>query len=191
MGFFDQIKDTVTKGARDLADGAKELADKNRINKDIANIENELRNHYRDIGLKFFEENSANVPDEYKELFDGIGTLKENLEAKRKELEAIEGKNACPNCGKAISKDAKFCAACGQTIPQPEAAPARAGVTCPNCGASLAEGAAFCASCGNKITPAAEAPAAPASNVCPNCGEALAADAVFCANCGTKAPGLD
>lgn len=195
MGFFDNLAASVSKTAREVSDGAKVMADKNRIRKEIASIENELRNRYRDIGQKFYEENKENIPSEYAELFDGIVALGDNLSAKQKELETIEGTVTCPGCGKQFAKGTNFCSGCGQTIPQPQAAAPveqpQASV-CPKCGAQVPLGGAFCTSCGNKMEPVAPAaPQAPAANVCPNCGETLAPDAVFCANCGTKAPGLD
>jgi S1-C subfamily serine protease/predicted RNA-binding Zn-ribbon protein involved in translation (DUF1610 family) len=46
----------------------------------------------------------------------------------------------CPNCGKPIAKDAKFCRNCG----------ARIETHCTNCGEKLKPGAQFCSSCGQK-----------------------------------------
>ena len=46
----------------------------------------------------------------------------------------------CPNCGKPVAPDAKFCAECGQPLKK----------ACSNCGAELAPGAKFCAECGTK-----------------------------------------
>lgn len=193
MGFFDNIASTVSKATREVSDGVKVAADKNRIRKDISSIENEMRNRYRDIGLKFFEENRENVPADYVELFEGIIALRENLAAKQKELEAIDGTMTCTGCGKSLAKDTKFCPYCGTTAPVPEAVPApAAAAVCPACGAPLASDALFCAACGNKLA----APAAPevtivSQNVCPTCGTQLEEGALFCASCGTKAPGVD
>ena len=46
----------------------------------------------------------------------------------------------CPNCGKPILKDAKFCRNCGTQIE----------THCANCGEKLKPGAQFCSSCGQK-----------------------------------------
>lgn len=190
MGFFDNLAASVSKTTREVSDGVKVLADKNRIRKDLATIESELRNRYRDIGQKFYDENKDNIPEAYAELFDSIVTLSNNLAAKQHELDAIDGTITCAACGKQLPKDTKFCSGCGATVVRPEVDAPRAAV-CQNCGVAVAPDAAFCASCGNKVE--AEVPAVPAApaNVCPNCGETLASDAIFCANCGTKAPGLE
>ena len=200
--FFDRLTASVSRTAKQVSDNAKSLADKNRIRKDIAAIENELRNRYRDIGEKYFAENSENPAPEYAEMFTAINELKSSLEAKQREIEALEGTVICAECGGAILLGSKFCPNCGAAAPVQAAAPAPAAVQpiCPFCGQALAADALFCAACGNKIPeqPAApvtpETPAAPVQpvqNICPNCGEVLSSDALFCAVCGTKAPGVD
>ena len=200
--FFDRLTASVSRTAKQVSDNAKSLADKNRIRKDIAAIENELRNRYRDIGEKYFAENSENPAPEYAEMFTAINELKNSLAAKQREIEALEGTVICAECGGQILIGSKFCPNCGAAAPVAAAEPAPAAVQpiCPFCGQALAADALFCASCGNKIPeqPAApvkpETPAAPVQpvqNVCPNCGEVLSSDALFCAVCGTKAPGVD
>lgn len=200
--FFDRLTASVSRTAKQVSDNAKSLADKNRIRKDIAAIENELRNRYRDIGEKYFTENSENPAPEYAEMFTAINELKNSLAAKQREIEALEGTVICAECGGQILIGSKFCPNCGAAAPVAAAEPAPAAVQpiCPFCGQALAADALFCAACGNKIpeqpaapvtpqTPAA--PVQPVQNVCPNCGEVLSSDALFCAVCGTKAPGVD
>lgn len=197
MDFFDKLTASVSKTAKQVSDNAKNLADKNRVRKDIAAIENELRNRYRDIGEKFFTENCENPSPEYAEIFAAINELKTNLEAKNREIEALEGAVACQACGKSVQIGSRFCPSCGAAVPTPPpapAAPAAVQPICPFCGQALAVDAMFCASCGNKIPDRSaqpEAPAAPVQSVCPNCGEVLSSDALFCTVCGTKAPGVD
>jgi predicted amidophosphoribosyltransferase len=49
---------------------------------------------------------------------------------------------ACPACGAAVKKGAKFCAECGTPIQQ--------GRFCTECGATLEANVKFCPSCGAK-----------------------------------------
>ena len=49
----------------------------------------------------------------------------------------------CPHCGAVVRPNARFCAACGNSI-----VPAR---QCPHCGASLREGVHFCPRCGRSV----------------------------------------
>ena len=198
--FFDKLTASVSRTAKQVSDNAKTLADKNRIRKDIAAFENELRNRYRDIGEKYFTENSDNPSPDYAEMFTAINELKAGLAAKQHELETLEGSVACAQCGGPIMIGSKFCPQCGAAAPAQAAAPAPAAAVqpiCPFCGQPVAPDAAFCAGCGNKLpeqpanSGAANPNPEPVSNVCPNCGEVLSPDALFCAVCGTKAPGVD
>ncbi len=195
--FLDGLTSKVSRTMKQASDSAKVLADKNRVKKDIAAIENELRSRFRDIGEKYFEE-TENPSPEYAELFQSIRDLRESLAAKQHELEELDGTTTCPGCGKTISRDVRFCSFCGTPLPAPApAAPEAVGRTCAVCGAPLAADAAFCASCGNRAPvnaePAAPAPVptAPQALYCPNCGESLSPDAIMCPNCGTKAPGIN
>lgn len=49
----------------------------------------------------------------------------------------------CPNCGKPLAVNAKFCPECGFSLKPKD--------KCPNCGAKLQPGAKFCAECGHKL----------------------------------------
>lgn len=200
--FFDKLTASVSKTAKQVSDNAKTLADKNRIRKDIAAMENELRNRYRDIGEKFYQENRENPDPEYVDMFVAISELQASLAAKQHEIEKLEGAIICPQCGGSIIIGSRFCPTCGAMAPTPAPAaqPAPVQSVCPFCGETLSPDAVFCAGCGNKlpdqtvVTNAPDAPvkpSAPVQNICPNCGEVLASDALFCAVCGTKAPGVD
>ncbi len=195
MSFFDNVVDTMSKAAREVSDGAKSIAEKNRVRKEIATMENEIRNRFRAIGQKYYDDMSDNPDPSYAELVNGITKLKEQLAAKQKELVELGGVTVCPGCGKGCDKDAKFCPACGTAMPKPapEAPKPVNPTNCTVCNAALSPSALFCAECGTKVEPVVPTvnaePAAPAKPAfCACCGAALAPEALFCAECGTKAP---
>lgn len=67
-------------------------------------------------------------------------------------LPAKEGEinmKTCPNCGKELKDEAKFCGGCGYKFPV--ATEAVSGSVCPSCGNPLKPGAKFCGKCGTKI----------------------------------------
>lgn len=196
MSFFDNVVDTMSKAAREVSDGAKNIAEKNRIRKEITTMENEIRNRLRAIGQKYYDDMHENPDPDYAELVNGITKLKEHLAAKQKELTELDGVVVCPGCGKGCQKDAKFCPACGTPMPQPAPEPAKPvrPTNCPNCGEALSDSALFCAGCGTKVEMImpdavnAEPAVAPKSMICTGCGASLSPEALFCAECGTKAP---
>ncbi|NPV55456.1 MAG: zinc-ribbon domain-containing protein [Anaerolineae bacterium] len=62
--------------------------------------------------------------------------------------------NLCPQCGRPVRANAKFCAACGTSIaevPASQAATvATTGNTCARCGSPVRAGAKFCPNCGSR-----------------------------------------
>lgn len=189
MEFFDKITASVSKTVKQASDGAKVLADKNRVRKDIASAENELRARYREIGERYYAETAANPPAGFEEIFGEIAALKTELADMQKELEVLTGALTCQHCGKTFGTDARFCPYCGEPVPVTEPEPAQPARVCSACGAPLADDAAFCAVCGQAAAPAE--PAQPAEPVCPNCHSPLQPNATFCGVCGTKAPDVD
>jgi len=76
---------------------------------------------------------------------------------------------ACPKCNSANPPGTKFCANCGNPMPQ--------AAKCLSCNSDIPPGSKFCPSCGAKLG---------AGAACPNCKAELAAGAKFCPNCGNK-----
>ncbi len=77
---------------------------------------------------------------------------------------------ACPNCGKQMPANAKFCLECGskiETLSENE-------TICPVCGKKTPKGK-FCMECGSSLI-----------NKCPNCGAEVPQSGKFCLECGTK-----
>lgn len=76
----------------------------------------------------------------------------------------------CPNCGKPLPPNAKFCLECGTKI---EAIDPNE-MICPRCGKKTPKGK-FCIECGQPLV-----------NRCPNCGAEVSTGGKFCLECGTK-----
>ncbi|MFN8532895.1 MAG: zinc ribbon domain-containing protein [Dehalococcoidia bacterium] len=59
----------------------------------------------------------------------------------------------CPDCGRPVSPEARFCGGCGHTFPVGDVA------RCPTCQQPISPGARFCRSCGTTIGSVAASPA--------------------------------
>jgi membrane protease subunit (stomatin/prohibitin family) len=78
----------------------------------------------------------------------------------------------CPDCGRPVSKDAKFCPYCGhQQVVFNQ---------CTNCGKNLPPNAKFCPRCG---TPSDKKPV---PKICPACKSENLPGSVFCNQCGER-----
>ncbi len=66
---------------------------------------------------------------------------------------APKGENnmkTCPNCGRELKDEAKFCGGCGYKFQEVQSSQ-NSGTICPSCGNPLKPGAKFCGKCGTKI----------------------------------------
>ena len=79
---------------------------------------------------------------------------------------------ACPDCGKPVGQEAKFCPSCGHQIVVIS--------QCPQCGKNLPPNARFCPRCGQDTGKKPEA------KKCAHCGTENLPTSVYCNQCGEK-----
>jgi hypothetical protein len=67
------------------------------------------------------------------------------------EAEAVDASRqaTCPNCGRVLRPEARFCSGCGQALVTRAAEPHPA--ACPRCGRPVRPGARFCSGCGHRL----------------------------------------
>lgn len=103
----------------------------------------------------------------------------------------------CPECGKSVSPNAKFCRNCGasqlEEPPVPAASPVPVShepAACKSCRAPLTPEEKFCGNCGLPVNAPATPPQAPLQaapspgRFCGSCGTPVSAETKFCGNCG-------
>lgn len=165
MGFFDKVKevaekvgDTVESGVKNASDGAKKLNETRKIKKEIEQTEKAVTNLFTEVGMKLFEANPASA--EFAAQFAKVSELKEKIAQLNKELNDLEEKYPCPNCGETVEKGQKFCDKCGASVEavttSAQSAEEEAKKSCANCGAAAEEGQKFCEKCGAKLEEAVE-----------------------------------
>ena len=160
MGFVDKVQeiagkvgDTVDKGIKTGSDSYKKMTEKSRLKKEIGRLTFETNNIYIGIGKKIF----AEQPDsqQFKSQFDIIRDKEREIELLTKQLNDLEDKLPCPQCGELVTKDARFCDKCGTKIVRPEKKAehirAEKVTVCKKCGAELVDAARFCDKCGAKL----------------------------------------
>ena len=79
----------------------------------------------------------------------------------------------CPDCKNPVSRDARFCPACGHQI--------IVFSQCSSCGKNLPPSARFCSKCGVE-----QLNTKPQARLCSKCGTENLTDSVFCNQCGEK-----
>ena len=200
MGFLDQMKDfagkvgnTVEKGANSISDSSKKMAEKSRLKSEITQVETEMNTAYISIGKVYFEKAVENSEPECINAIETITKSVPRLEQLRRQLDSLEDRISCQNCGASLFKEQKFCDKCGakveikiEPIPTPdELKPVK---VCPKCNAPVTDdGQRFCENCGADLSEPVIEPAPVDVPVCPECNSPVESpDQLFCKVCGKK-----
>jgi RNA polymerase subunit RPABC4/transcription elongation factor Spt4 len=87
---------------------------------------------------------------------------------------------SCPQCGKGVPADIKFCPYCGLSLEkQPQQKIDIPMINCGSCGKQILRDVNFCPYCGKEV---------PQGVVlkCKNCGKGIPPDVKYCPHCGSK-----
>ena len=160
---------------------SRDMSEINAINNLIRNEENTIELQYNAMGKLYIEKHGNEPEPEFEMYIKTIDSAREKIEKFKKDVQKIQSRYNCPNCGEPFRSDATFCAKCGTKLP-PREMPIPAGcVKCTNCGNIVKKDSSFCNVCGSKIE------AAPIPNnmkKCKSCGNLVGAEVAFCNNCG-------
>lgn len=150
MGWGDKLNQ-MTKSA---VSKSKEMAEITRLNMEISNNEQKVKELAAQIGLCVVDQALLLDNEEIAGLSAQIGTLRDAIAKNRCTIQDIRNINICSNCGAEVSRSSKFCDKCGSSMDRSvlETSAASAIPTCPSCGEQLEPGALFCTNCGTKLS---------------------------------------
>lgn len=80
-------------------------------------VEGEIRRRYEELGRTIYESKGENM-SACREICDKIDELTDRLETIKQKDTVLYSRRRCPRCGEAVSKKAKFCSACGASMPE-------------------------------------------------------------------------
>lgn len=149
MGFFNNLKETVTDAGQTVANKSKEISGNAKLNNKIRDNNKSIEALKIQIADILLASETASDPA-YAELVGQINTLQAENAELQKEINAnkgIEEGCKCPKCGQENVAGAKFCVSCGAEISE-----APAVKFCSSCGAQNEAGAAFCSGCGKPLS---------------------------------------
>lgn len=116
-------------------------------------MEKEVEKLIYQIGLRYYANHKDECEEKCPDLIEQIDQLYQTMEANKQQIEQLSMVEVCPNCGKKLDPNAKFCVNCGTAInrePAP-ATPNPSGKVCAACGTPLEDDAAFCTNCGTPV----------------------------------------
>lgn len=127
MGFMDSVKEiagkvstSVEKGAKSVSESSKKFSEKNKIKHEINQLEMGINQAYVAIGKAYFEKNKDKSDPEFADFIADIIQKTEKCNKLKENLNAMEDKLFCTECGAVISKNQKFCDNCGTKVDIPE-----------------------------------------------------------------------
>lgn len=171
MAFFEKIGEKLTNAGKDVAKKTKELADIAKLNMQISNEEDNIKNKYFEIGKLYYESFSSSPDEKFVEFCSSISESKNKIDTLKDQIQEVKGVKKCSKCGAEIAYTATFCSSCGTPNASAEAAQTdkedangdikkkvdvaevseNTTSTCPVCSNTVAADAAFCPECGNKL----------------------------------------
>ena len=119
---FDELSRNFGKKLTDAGDVAvkktKEAAEILKNKGIIADEKRKLRNLYREVGRRFYEDCAAKneLPEEYASLFSAIAAGKEKIAEREAAIGVINCRKTCSKCGGELPEDAAFCPKCGAAV---------------------------------------------------------------------------
>lgn len=196
MSFFDNFGKKVTDTTAKAVQKTKGMSDVARLNSMIADEESNINQNYNQIGKLYVINHENDFEDDYASMIHAIRKSNENIRNYRNQIQDIKGVTRCLNCGAENPKNALFCNACGNKMPEVQVPETNDLIRCESCGAMIQRGMRFCTECGTPVAPIAEnyeAGQTPDISIeqedirtCANCGAALKRGLAFCTKCGTK-----
>jgi len=122
MGMLD---DFGTK-SREFSQKARGMSDIVSMNNNIAKMEKHLQDLYAELGKMYYEEYALKLDNpEYAEHFLQIGRLRQEIDRAGQYVSDLRLRNnvgygkstkTCPECGKLLEGEAKFCIKCGASV---------------------------------------------------------------------------
>lgn len=152
MGFFENVKNTITETSQELTQKAKETTEIYRLNNANKSNEKEIEKLMYQIGVSYYSNYKEECVDKFSELTQQVENLQNEIAGNKEAIEKLSTEEVCANCGKKVNPGSKFCIYCGATVVQNNAESVElSGEVCSNCGCSLEAGAVFCTNCGTRV----------------------------------------
>ena len=117
MAFFDKLKKDLTTAGQLTAEKAKKAADILALKDQIRQDKIEIRDLTNKIGQTYIDLHRADYEEAFEDLFTTLEATEEALAQKEKELELMNEKSTCAECGTEMPASSKYCPNCGTAAP--------------------------------------------------------------------------
>lgn len=146
-------RESIGRMAQNAVAKSKEMAEITRLNIEISNLEQRVKENYIQLGeyILSHPELVAAEEETVAQIRQAVGELREKIALAQQTILDIRSINICPSCGAEVNRASKFCDKCGAAVDCSVPEPQESGKLCPNCGAGVDDDALFCGSCGARL----------------------------------------
>lgn len=121
---FENLSKKLTDFGTVAANRTKNIGDRVSLTAKIEAAKRELTGIYAQLGQQVYQNQQADIPEEYAELFEKIAKTEQTLEDYQAQRQVLRRVRPCPDCGADVPNDAEFCSKCGCHVGVVEEAPA-------------------------------------------------------------------
>ena len=109
-------RDNVSRMAQSAVSKSKELAETTRLNVEIGNLQQQIRDCHQQLGEYICAHPALlleNGDDNVRQIMDCIAKAEAQIAETRQQLLTVRNLCLCPQCGKECELTASFCVSCG------------------------------------------------------------------------------
>ena len=117
MAIFEQLKEKISAFVLNLCDLFRKGWSIIKNSGEKHRVEGEIRRRYEELGRTIYESKGEDM-SACREICDKIDELAERLETLTRKDVVLRSRVRCPRCGAVMAKNAKFCSACGEAMPE-------------------------------------------------------------------------
>lgn len=122
MDFINKAIDSLATVGKEVSQKATDVSAIAKATLQMKEKEKQLQNTLKALGTVLYTQKKDVAEELFPELTELIQILDEELTELKEHVAALKGKKACPECGKDVADDAKFCSNCGAEMPAAKAA---------------------------------------------------------------------
>ena len=123
MGFFDNLKNSLTETGQDLSQKAKDTTEIFRLTNLNKTKEKEIEKVIYQIGSTYYANYRDECMEKMPELAAQIKSLQDEIAVNKEMIEKLSTEEICPQCGKKVNPGSKFCIYCGAALEAPTEQP--------------------------------------------------------------------
>ena len=128
MDFLNDLGKRFSSVARSVSEKTKDSVESSRLASDLRLQKNALEQLYTELGKLCYDLRlGQGDEDQMEKVFSNIQRTRERIEALTAQRDAIRDVRRCPSCGAVVSKEARFCSACGKRLPEDAPVPEEPG----------------------------------------------------------------